>query len=150
MYEPGLIALGMKRTGSNSCSCRHTDYDVRILPPAVVNFRKVVDDLVKPYRNKIGKLHFHHALESFQTEAQSSSHDCTFAERSIPHSFLSKLFNKSFGNLECAPIFCYILSHKDQVGMLSHGLMQSFLDGIDKSFFREAGELRALGCEPFP
>src|SRR5437762_9501514 len=131
MYEPGFIALRMKRTRSNPAACWHTDDNIRVLPPAILNFCEVVDDLVESYSNKIRKLHFHHALESFQTQAEGGSHDCAFAKWRVPHSFISKLLNKSFGDLERTTIFGYVLAHQDQVGMFVHGLMQPFFDGID-------------------
>src|SRR5580693_3966075 len=63
MDKPGLIALRMEGTRSNPASGRHPDNHISILPPPVVDFCQVVDDLVKTHRDKISELHFHYAFK---------------------------------------------------------------------------------------
>ena len=82
--------LAMERAGANACTGWQPYNHICILPPAIMNFGKVIYDLAKPYRNKIGKLHFHHAFKTFERKAKRSADDSAFAQGRISHSFFSK------------------------------------------------------------
>ena len=66
MNKPCLITLAVKRACANTSARRHANNNICILPPAIMNFSQVIDDLVKAHGNKIGKLHFHDTLKTFQ------------------------------------------------------------------------------------
>jgi len=66
MHKPGFIALGVKRTRAHAATGRHSYYHICLLAPAVMYLGQVVYNLVKTGRNKICKLHFHHAFVAFQ------------------------------------------------------------------------------------
>ena len=78
-------------------------------------FRQVIYDLVEAYCNKVGELHFHHALIAFEAEPERSTNDSTFAKGSIAYALLTKIFYKTFRYLKCTAIFCNVLAHKYQV-----------------------------------
>src|SRR5688572_23445200 len=107
-------------------ACRHADHDICVLPPAVMDLRQVVDNLVKAYCYKISKLHFHHGLKSFQRHTEAGAYDGTFTKRCITHPLFSKCLYKTFRDLECTTIFRNILSHQHKVLMLLHALVQTF------------------------
>ncbi|MDT4847864.1 hypothetical protein FQZ97_819390 [compost metagenome] len=77
MGKPCFIALRVERTCSYSGTSWHTHDYVGILPPAIMNFSEVIDDLVEAYRCKIGKLHFHHGFISFDGQPQCSTDNGT-------------------------------------------------------------------------
>jgi hypothetical protein len=65
MEKPSLVGLGMEGSRSYACTRGHSDDDVGVLAPAVVDFCKVIDDLVEADGDEIGKLHFDHGLVTF-------------------------------------------------------------------------------------
>src|SRR5690606_6930985 len=111
MYKPGLIALTVKRSRAHASTGRHSYYYICILTPAIMNFCKVVYNLVKPNRNKIRKLHFHYTFNPFEAQTQCSTYYGTFAKRSIAYPCFSKIIYKTLCDLESSTIFCDILAH---------------------------------------
>src|SRR5580693_8806417 len=99
MNKPCFITLRMKGTRPNTCASWHTDYYVGLLVPAIVNFCKIINDLIKTYSNKVCKLHLHHALIPLQTESKGCSYNRTFAKWCIANPFFPKFFYKPLRNL---------------------------------------------------
>src|SRR6478672_6950502 len=120
MYKPGFIALAVKGPCTNPATRRHAYHNVRLLAPAVMDLGQVINDLVKTYCNKIRKLHFHHALESFETQSECRTHNGTFTQWRIPHPTLAKFLYKSFRDLEGPAIFSNVLTHQHKIFMLLH------------------------------
>src|SRR5688572_33361595 len=104
----------MKGTCANSTTCRHTNYYISILSPAIMDLCEIVYNLIKTHRNKISKLHFHHAFVSFERQTKSRTNDCAFTQRCISYSFFSKFFYKTFCDLKCTTILSNILAHRSE------------------------------------
>ena len=108
----------MKGSCPDTRSGWHADDDIGSLSPAVMNFGQVIYDLVKTDSRKIGKLHFHNRLISFQGKSQCGTYDGTFTKWRIAHPFSSEFFQKTFSNLKGTSIFRNILAHQDQIILL--------------------------------
>src|ERR1700759_4887338 len=101
----------MKRTCANACTCWHSYHYIRILLPAVMNFCKIIDDLIEAYRYKICELHFHYAFEIPEAQSEARSDDRAFAQWRVAHTFFPKFVYKSFRYFKRAAIFRNILPH---------------------------------------
>src|SRR6185437_1292131 len=138
MEKPRLVALRMKRTGSDPGSGRHPDDDIGVLSPTVIYLCQIVHYLVEAGRDEIGELHFHDAFETLQAQPQCAAHNGAFAQRRIPDPALTILIHQPVGDLEGAPIFGDVLSHQDKVIVFAHRLVQTFADGLDHLPLRAA------------
>src|SRR6187431_882476 len=111
MHKPCFITLAVKWPGTYTATCWHPYHYVGILSPSVMQFCEVINDLVKTDCNKIGELHFHHRLITFQRKAQCCTNNGAFANGCIAHPGLSKCCCKTFCYFKSAAIFRNILSH---------------------------------------
>ena len=118
MHKPGFVALAVKRACTYTTTGGHPYHHICVLPPPVVNLCEVIDDLIEPHRGEIGKLHFHHRFESFQTQTQCGTYDGTFTQWRIPDAPFTIFFYKAFGNFKSASIFSNVLPHQHKIGML--------------------------------
>ena len=145
MRKPGFITLRMKRSGAHTCTRRHSNYYRSGLPPAIMNFSQVIYYLIKPNRNKIGKLHFHYTGDSFERETNRNAYYGTFAKGRIAHPMIAKFGCEPFRYFECTPIFGNILTHQYQFRISFHALPECFADGIQHSFYRHF-RISGVGC----
>ena len=58
--------MRVKRARTHTRTCGHPDNRISVLAPAVMNFGKIIYDLIKPHTYKIRKLHFHNAFKTLQ------------------------------------------------------------------------------------
>src|SRR5690606_42047981 len=89
----------------------HPYHHIRVLSPAVMYLGEIVYNLVEPHRHEVCELHFHHALEPFETQSKCRANYRALAKRSVSHPSLAEILHESFGDLECATIFSNVLSH---------------------------------------
>src|SRR5688572_10952949 len=132
MCKPCFVALAVKRSCANASTRWHPDHDIGVLPPAIIYFSKIVYDLVETNSYKIRKLHFHHALVSFQTQSQGSPYNSTFTNWCVPHPVFSKFCRKSFRYFKSSAILRNILTHQHKIGMRLHTLEQSFFNRVNE------------------
>ncbi len=130
MRKPGLITLRMKGPSPHTCSRRHSNYYRGRLAPAIMNFSQVIYNLIKPHRNKIGKLHFHHTGDSLECETNRNAYYGTFAQGCISNPMIAKFSGEPFRYFKCTPIFGNILTHQYQFRISFHALPERFADGI--------------------
>ena len=132
MGKPGLVALRMEWPCTHAATGRHTNDNIGICAPAIVEFRQVVDDLVKTTGHKIGKLHFHHGFITFQAKSERCTHDGRFTKRGIPDPPFPKFFGKTIGYFKHAPIIRYVLSHQNEIVVPLHGSAEAVRDSINE------------------
>src|SRR5687767_4120222 len=126
----------MKRTCSYGCTGWHSNHHVGMLPPAVMRLRQVVDDLVEPTGDKIGKLHFNNGLEPVDGKSETCSKYSRFTQGRIADTILAKFLHESQRSLEDPAIPCNILAHDDEVGIPAHALAHAIGNGIEVSLLR--------------
>ena len=56
----------MEGTGAYASAGWHANDHIGVLSPTIMDLGQVVYDLIESDRNKIGELHLHHALVSFE------------------------------------------------------------------------------------
>src|SRR4051794_32964888 len=122
MRKPGFIALGMKWPATHACAGGHADYCVSGCSPAIMNFCKVINNLIEPDRCEICKLHFHNRFITFQRKPQCGAYHSTFTKGCITYPFATEFLQKALRDLKCTPIFGNILTHQDQVVLRLHAL----------------------------
>src|SRR3990172_7632075 len=89
----------------------HADHHIGILPPAIMYLSQVIDDLIEPAGNKIGKLHLYYRFKTVYRKSQCSAYNCRFTQGGVAHPFFAKLPDKALCNLKDTAISGNILSH---------------------------------------
>src|SRR5699024_11823672 len=100
----------MERTGAHARAVWGSDGNIQRRRPPVAGFGYIIDYLIKAARDEICKLHLHHGLITFPSQAYSAAQHARFHKGCIADTLFTKLFYKSFSNITYAAIFCNILA----------------------------------------
>ncbi len=91
--------------------------------------------MVEPTRYEIGKLHFDNGFHSGNRQSQTRTNDSRLTNWRIANTIFSEFIHKTFSHLENTTIIGNILSHDDQIFVLTHGQTQSVLNCINQPHF---------------